>query len=261
MRDDGHDHEGRPSGNDAEDREGRRFGGIGEDREGHPFGDAAEGFDAAAFEAGLRRLASHPGFTFPEEDVPDDFKRSAVLLAFWRERDDVAVLMTKRAATLRGHPGMMAFPGGRLEDGETWVEGALRETEEEVGIAADSVEILGRLDEAWSGSRHRLVPIVGWLPERPEIVANPDEVASVHRPRLTTLLRAESWSRTAIPLGDYVHYDATIRWEDDHVYGLSADLFVEAALRALDLPASNGAGRLRSLRAWLATLPESEFPR
>ena len=257
MSDDAKDHEGRPSDDDAEEKGGRRFGGIGEDREGHPFGDAAEGFEAAAFEAGLRGLASHPGFSFPEEDVPDDFNRSAVLLAFWRERDDIAVLLTKRAATLRGHPGMMAFPGGRLEDGETWVEGALRETEEEVGIAPDAIEVLGRLDDAWSGSRHRLVPIVGWLHERPEVVPNPDEVASVHQPRLTTLLRAESWSRTAIPLGDYVHYDATIRWEDDHVYGLSADLFVEAALRALDLPAANGPDRLRSLRAWLATLPEA----
>lgn len=223
------------------------------DRSGHPFGEAAETFDADRFEAGLRRLASYPAFRFPRAEVPSDFARSAVLLPFWREGDDVAVLLTKRSASLRGHPGMMAFPGGRLEDGETWVEGALRETEEEVGIAPDSVEVLGRLDEAWSGSRHRLVPIVGWLPERPRIVANPDEVASVHMPRLTTLLRTEAWSRTAIPLGDYVHYDATICWESDQVYGLSADLFVEAALRALGLPASNGEGRLRSLRAWLGT--------
>lgn len=223
------------------------------DRRGHPFGEAADGFDAARFEAGLRRLASYPGFRFPEEVVPRDFERSAVLLSFWREVDDVAVLLTKRSATLRRHPGMMAFPGGRLEDGETWIEGALRETEEEVGIAPDSIEVLGRLDDAWSGSRHRLVPIVGWLPERPRVVTNPDEVASVHMPRMTTLLRADAWSRTAISLGDHVHYDATIQWQSDHVYGLSADLFVEAALRALGLPASNGEERLRSLRAWLCT--------
>lgn len=223
------------------------------DRSGHPFGDAADAFDPVRFEGGLRRLAAYPAFRFPKEEVPGDFARSAVLLAFWREGDDVAVLLTKRSANLRGHPGMMAFPGGRLEGGETWVEGALRETEEEVGIAPGAVEVLGRLDEAWSGSRHRLVPIVGWLPERPKVIANPDEVASVHMPRMTTLLRQEAWSRTAIPLGDTLHYDATIHWQSDHVYGLSADLFVEAALRALGRPASNGEARLRSLRAWLET--------
>lgn len=234
--------------------------GAAPDRRGHPFGDAADDFDADRFEAGLRSLAAYRGFRFPIEEVPRDFKRSAVLLSFWREGDDVAVLLTKRSTKLRGHPGMMAFPGGRLEDGESWVEGALRETEEEVGLAPDSIEVLGRLDEAWSGSRHRLVPLVGWLAERPRVVANPDEVASIHMPRMTTLLHADAWSRTAIPLGDHVHYDATIRWPGDHVYGLSADLFVEAALRALGRPASNGEGRLRSLRAWLGTLSDASRP-
>ncbi|MEM9175153.1 MAG: CoA pyrophosphatase [Myxococcota bacterium] len=222
------------------------------DRSAHPFGDAAEAFDADRFEMGLRALAAHEPLVFPEDAVPSDFAQSAVLLPFWREGDEIVVLLTKRAATLRGHPGMMAFPGGRLEPGERFVEGALRETEEEVGIPADAIEVLGRLDDAWSGSRHRLVPIVGWLEARPEIVPNPDEVASVHTPRMTRLLRSDAWSRKAIRLGDTVHYDPTIRWEDDEVYGLTADLFVEAALRALGRPASSGADRLRSLHAWLA---------
>ncbi len=227
-------------------------GGEALDRSGHPFGEGeVGGFDAEAFESRLRGLDEASVLSFPDDAVPEDFKRSAVLLPFWREGDDVAVLMTKRAATLRGHPGMMAFPGGRLEDGESWVEGALRETEEEVGIPRDGVEVLGRLDDAWSGSRHRLVPIVGWLPERPRFVASPDEVASVHTPLVSTLVRPESWSRTAIPLGDYVHYDATIEWADDHVYGLSADLLVEALLRGFGQPTRNGHGRLESLRAWL----------
>jgi len=227
------------------------------DRSGHPFGEDDVGcFDVQAFESRLRGLGGASVLSFPDDAVPEDFKKSAVLLPFWREGDDVAVLMTKRAASLRGHPGMMAFPGGRLEEGESWVEGALRETEEEVGIPRDGVEVLGRLDDAWSGSRHRLVPIVGWLHERPRIVANPDEVASVHTPLVSTLVRPASWSRTAIPLGNYVHYDATIEWEDDHVYGLSADLLVEALLRGFGQPARNGYRRLESLRAWLRVQPD-----
>ena len=226
------------------------------DRSGHPFGDAARDFDAGRFEAGLRALASYAAWSFPDDAVPDHFKPSAVLLPFWREGDDIVVLMTKRAANLRGHPGMMAFPGGRLDADETALEGALRETEEEVGIRADRIEIVGRLDDAWAGSGHRLAPFVGWLRERPTIVPNPAEVASVHTPRLTTLLHPDAWSRQAIPLGETVHYDATIQWEEDHVYGLSADLFVEAVRRALGFPAANGPARLRSLRAWVASRPD-----
>ena len=96
-------------------------------------------------------------FEFPRKAVPAHFKRSSVLICFWREADDVRVLLTKRAASLRGHPGQMSFPGGRLEEGEDWVEAALRESEEEVALARDRVEVLGRLDDAWTEPGHQAV--------------------------------------------------------------------------------------------------------
>lgn len=227
------------------------------DRSGFPFGDEAQTpFDATRFESRLRDLDATASFSFPDEQVPADFGRSAVLLPFWREGDEVAVLMTRRAMSLRGHPGMMSFPGGRLEADETWAEAALRETEEEVGIPREAVEVLGRLDDAWSGSRHWLVPIVGWLSAPPAVHPNPAEVDSVHTPLVSTLIRRQSWSREGIDLDGYVHYDATIEWGDECVYGLSADLLVEALLRGLGRPALNGPRRLESLRAWLRTLPD-----
>lgn len=129
----------------------------------HPFTLA---FDPEAFEAGLRGLARRAPFEFPRTAVPTHFKHSSVLICFWRGAAGLHVLLTKRAASLRGHPGQMSFPGGRLEEGETWTEAALRETEEEVGLSRDRVEVLGRLDDAWSGAGHLIVPIVGWL-DRP----------------------------------------------------------------------------------------------
>lgn len=224
---------------------------TGLDRAGHPFGrHAAADFDARRFEGGLRGLAARAPLRIPDADLPKAFRRSSVLLAFWPEGDDVAVLLTKRARTLRGHPGMMAFPGGQLDAGESFLEAALRETEEEVGIDRDAIEILGRLDDAWSGSGHRLAPFVGWLSARPEVCANPDEVDSIHTPRVSHLLHPDAWSRKRIDLDGHLHFDATLRWDEDHVYGLSADLLVEALLRGLALPSRNGETRLESLRAW-----------
>ena len=61
--------------------------------------------------------------------------------------DQAALLLTRRAATLRNHPGQWAFPGGRVETGETLVDAALRETQEEVGFALTAANVLGFLDD------------------------------------------------------------------------------------------------------------------
>lgn len=61
--------------------------------------------------------------------------------------DQAALLLTRRAESLRNHPGQWAFPGGRLEDGETLIEAALREMSEEVGVDLPESNVLGCLDD------------------------------------------------------------------------------------------------------------------
>ena len=222
----------------------------------HPFSPASKNaFAADAFEARLRALETRPVFVFPDGEIPSDFRRSSVLLCFWRDAAEIRVLFTKRASTLRGNPGQMAFPGGRLEEGEDWVEAALRETEEEVGLDRGHVEVLGRLDDAWSGSRYQLVPIVGWIGSLPELTLNPGEVASVHTPSISQLLDPRVFSREAADLDGDTFYNDTLRWDDEHVFGLSTDLLIEAIRwglgQDLEASASHGASRLASLRSWL----------
>ena len=209
-------------------------------------------FDGAAFEARLRRARGRTPFQFPDEDIPGDFKRSGVLIPMWREGDDVHVLLTRRSSRLRTQPGQMAFPGGRLESDETWVEGALRETWEEVGIPSSAIDVLGALDDAWSGARHHLVPIVGWLEGRPDVTPSPDEVESVHMPSIRALMRADAWKSEEVTINGVLYHNATIDWGDGHVFGLSTDLLVEAMQWGFGLPSRAGEGRLASLRAWLA---------
>ena len=161
------------------------------------------------------------------------------------------MLFTKRAATLRGHPGQMSFPGGRLEEGEDWADAALRETEEEVGIARESIEVLGRLDDAWSGAGHLIVPIVGWLDDAPSYLPNPAEVEEIHAPSVVGLFEPEAFSREEKRYGEDVFYNPILSWAGGRVFGLSTDLLIEAMQWGIGIDEAHGPSRLVSLRSYL----------
>jgi 8-oxo-dGTP pyrophosphatase MutT (NUDIX family) len=103
-----------------------------------------------------------------------------------------ALMLTRRSAMLRSHPGQWAFPGGRLDPGETALQTALREMHEEIAVALSPDAVLGRLDDFVTRSGFVMSPFVIWGGPRLETWANPQEVASVHRIPLTEFLREDA---------------------------------------------------------------------
>jgi 8-oxo-dGTP pyrophosphatase MutT (NUDIX family) len=98
------------------------------------------------------------------------------------EDGEPALLITRRATTMRAHPGQWAFPGGRIDPGEGVREAALREVAEEVGLAIDPAAVLGELDDYVTRSGYCITPVVAWAADVPfEPVLQEAEVASVHR--------------------------------------------------------------------------------
>ncbi len=91
-----------------------------------------------------------------------------------------AFVLTRRTAKLRNHGGQWAIPGGRLEKGETPVDAALRELEEEVGVSIASECVLGLLDDFPTRSGFRITPVVVWGPRRVELSPDPKEVAAAY---------------------------------------------------------------------------------
>jgi 8-oxo-dGTP pyrophosphatase MutT (NUDIX family) len=73
------------------------------------------------------------------------------------------ILLTKRTSTLSSHAGQVAFPGGRMDPGETAEQTALREACEEVGLPSELVEVTGRLADIVTGTGFRITPVVGLL--------------------------------------------------------------------------------------------------
>ncbi len=111
---------------------------------------------------------------------PDVAPASAVLVVVWDEDGEARILLTRRTAWLRSHSGQVAFPGGRVEPGESLVGAALREAEEEVGLDPASVEVVGCLSRLFTISRRAGIhPVVGVLPGRPSLARNPAEVERV----------------------------------------------------------------------------------
>lgn len=103
-----------------------------------------------------------------------------------------ALLLTRRAAHLRAHAGQWALPGGKLDAGETPEQAALRELNEEVGLALPPEAVLGRLDDYATRSGFVITPVLVWGGEARQLQPNPAEVASLHRIPAAELLRADA---------------------------------------------------------------------
>ena len=204
------------------------------------------------FYARLSSLGSRRRFRFPRNEIPPHFRRAAVLIPFWHEQGEVMVVLTRRSARLSQHTGQTAFPGGRLDPDETWRQAALREAHEEVGIEPEMVEILGELDEAWSGAGHHIVPVVGWLSEPPEFRPNPAEVAEILVARVSELLRPESRGEVEEIHRGVRYVNQTLEWEGGDVFGLSADLLLEAIGWGMGECPERGPLRLDELRTFFS---------
>jgi 8-oxo-dGTP pyrophosphatase MutT (NUDIX family) len=114
---------------------------------------------------------------------------AAVLLLVVNHAPGATVVFTQRTAHLADHAGQISFPGGRCDaDDCTPERTALREAEEEVGITADRIELLGRLPEYRTSTGYAVTPVVGWA--EPPLVyrPDPDEVEEIFEVPLGFLL-------------------------------------------------------------------------
>lgn len=104
---------------------------------------------------------------------------AAVLVPVIARPEGATVLMTRRSDSLSSHTGQIAFPGGRLDPGETAFAAALREAQEEVALDPGRVEVLGLGDAYETVTGFLVTPVVGWLAEPPPVIPSPSEVAEV----------------------------------------------------------------------------------
>jgi len=134
-------------------------------------------------------LDALPSVAEPERAV------AAVLVPLYLDvNESVRVIMTKRPDNMRTHPGDVVFPGGRLEDGESATDAAIREACEEVALPRDSIHVIGGLSPITTRDPNNLiVPVVAKV-QRPDVlVPQPEEVELILEPTLDELLDESRW--------------------------------------------------------------------
>ena len=154
--------------------------------------------------------------------IPSRRVPAAVLVPLVERAEGMTVLLTQRAETLKSHAGQISFPGGRIEpeDADAW-HAALRETHEEIGLAASFVEFAGYLPDHWVGTGFRVTPVVGFVNPGYELRIAAAEVHDVfevplefildpanHRPRVREVFGV-SLEVHDIPYGERIIWGAT----------------------------------------------------
>ncbi len=138
-----------------------------------------------------------------------------------------SVLLTRRAERLARHAGQISFPGGRAdpEDG-TPQRTALREAEEEIGLPASEVEIVGRLDDYLVGTGYRITPVVGFVTAPPAFEADTREVAEVFEVPLSFVLEPANYRRDKMTIGGVERRFYVMPYEAYHIWGATAAILV-----------------------------------
>jgi 8-oxo-dGTP pyrophosphatase MutT (NUDIX family) len=117
-------------------------------------------------------------------------RQAGVLELLFPENGSLHLVLTRRMDTLRGHSGQISFPGGRRDpEDESFTATALRETCEELGVCDPNIRVIGTLSKMYiPNSNFEVYPTVAYLPQRPNFVPNPAEVAEVFTFPLDALL-------------------------------------------------------------------------
>ncbi|GAB1460242.1 CoA pyrophosphatase [Thauera sp.] len=152
---------------------------------------------------------------------------AAVLVPLVVREQAPSVLLTRRTDHLHHHPGQISFPGGRLEaDDASPVHAALRETEEEIGLARSHVELIGALPDYLTGTGFRVTPVVGLVHPPFDLTLDAFEVAEAFEVPLAHFLDPRNHQEHSILHEGRMRRFHAMPWHGYFIWGATAGILM-----------------------------------
>ena len=157
-------------------------------------------------------------------DRPESLSDAAVLVPLIR-RQPWTVLFTRRAENMSSHAGQVSFPGGRVDVGDRdHVHTALRETQEEIGVSSEQVDIVGFLDTYETRTGFRITPVVGVIHPELELEINTHEVAEVFEVPLDHLLDPRNYETQSLEWQGAMRFFYAVTYQNHYIWGATAGM-------------------------------------
>ena len=153
-----------------------------------------------------------------------NLRAAAVLVPIIEYENGPQVLLTRRADHLGSHAGQVAFPGGKIEVGETPTEAALREADEEVGLKSEFIEIAGFLDAYETVTGFRILPVVSFVTPGFTLDVHDGEVAEVFEVPLSFLMNPDNHERHKATWRGKEHEYYAMPYNGHHIWGATAGM-------------------------------------
>jgi 8-oxo-dGTP pyrophosphatase MutT (NUDIX family) len=167
----------------------------------------------------LKEILSHR----PKKRITDDkLLPSAVLLPIYYKEGEVHILFTRRTENVKEHKKQISFPGGTHQGGESLLQTALRESNEEIGLAPDEVKILGELDDMPTTSHYNISPFVGLVPWPYDFKVDGWETDEIIEAPLPALLDDKSWHHKTEVIAGRKVTAYSYHYRDDVIWGATA---------------------------------------
>ena len=192
-------------------------------------------FDPAILRQNFARPDVHFVTIYGDQGVrpeASELTPASVLVPIVLREAEATVLFTRRTAHLKNHSGQISFPGGRAEPEDPSPEHtALRETFEEIGLAAERVELLGRLGDYHTRTGYRITPVVGLVTPPFELSPDGHEVDEVFEVPLAFLLDPANHQRHSREFQGETRHFFAIPWRDYYIWGATAGMLVNLQRR------------------------------